>query len=675
MTISMDNFAQQPADFSKNWKAVEAFEKKGLTKSALQEVMKIFDLATAAGNEAQQIKSSMYQMKYRNMVEEDNHENNIFYIDTLIAKTKAPAKNILQSMQAELFHNYLENNRYKFYDRTKLKEEKSKDITTWSIEKLNTTIASLYKASLKNEALLKSTTLNGLDAIIQKGENTRNLRPTLYDFLAHRALNYFMSDENDVSMPAYKFILNDENIFAPAADFIRTKFNTKDTVSLYYNALSLLQDILKFHINDPNPEALLDADLLRLDFVNDHGIFTNKDKLYEDALRNIETAFSKNPAAAQAMYLRAQLYFSRGSQYDPVSKKESQYEIKRAKEVCDLALNSFPGSEGAINCQNLLNQIKIPSLAFETEKVNVPGQPFRSLVKYKNINTLYLRIIKTSRGEIERINQLDYEGHWNEVLRLQPARSWSIDLPNLHDYQEHAVETKMDALLPGTYFILASINADFSLSKNIIAREVIHISNISYIANNKDELYVLNRDNGQPLVNATVQLWQQVYNNAERKYENTRKEKYSTDANGYIKLTRSKNSYNSSIQVKYNSDELFLDDNVISYYYNSYESPTTKRTFLFTDRSIYRPGQTIYFKGIVVSTDSASKKTTALPGYKTTVTLHDANSRKLSSIQLQSNEYGSFNGNFKLPEGLLNGQFYLKDSANNSTQYISVEEY
>ncbi|MEP7164206.1 MAG: alpha-2-macroglobulin family protein [Ferruginibacter sp.] len=675
MMASLNIAAQQPNDYSKNWKAVEAFEKKGLTRSALQEVMKIFDMATAAGNEVQQVKSSMYEMKYRNMVEEDNKENNIFYVDTLIAKTKAPVKNILQSMQAELFQSYLQANRYKFYNRTKLAEERSKDISTWSIEKLNATIAALYKASLKNEILLKNTSLAGMDAILQKGENTRNLRPTLYDFLAHRALAYFMSSENDVIMPAYKFILNDERIFSPVADFIKIKFITKDSTSVYYNALSLFQDILKFHINDPSPDALLDADLLRLGFANDHGIFTNKDKLYEDALKNIETIYIKNEAAAQAMYLRAQLYFTRGNEYDPVSKKETQYEIKRAKELCDIAINGFPKSEGAINCQNLLNMIKMPLLGFQTEKVNIPGQPFRSLVKYKNINTLHLRIIKTSREEIERINQLGYEASWNEVINLQVLRSWDVNLPNLQDYQEHAAEIKVDALLPGTYYILGSINADFSLSKNIISRQVTYISNISYISNNKDELYVLNRDNGQPLANATVQLWQQVYNNGARKYENAKKEKYSTDVNGYVKLKIGKDYYNSSIQVKYLSDELFLDDNIIAYYYNSYTPPSIKRTFLFTDRSIYRPGQTIYFKGIVVSTDSASKKSSVAPGYKTTITLYDANSRKISSLDLRSGEYGSFSGNFKLPEGLLNGLFYLKDSIDNSTQYFSVEEY
>lgn len=314
--------------------------KKGLTASALTEVLRIFSLANASGNDAQLIKASMYQMKYRNLVEEDNKENNIFYIDTLIAKTKPPAKNILQSMQAELFWSYRQNNRYKFYDRTKLAEEKSNNISTWSIDKLNSTIALLYKASLKNEALLKITSLNGLDAIIEKGANTRNLRPTLYDFLAHRALSYFMDSENDVIKPTYKFILNDENIFSTAGSFINIPFTTKDTSSLYFNALLLFQDILQFHLNDKTPDALIDADLARLHFANEHGVFTNKDKLYEQSLMQIESKHKNNPLAAQAMFLRAAIYYSKGIQYNRLIKKEGQFDLKKPK---NFAIQSSAG--------------------------------------------------------------------------------------------------------------------------------------------------------------------------------------------------------------------------------------------------------------------------------------------------------------------------------------------
>ncbi|MEP6713067.1 MAG: MG2 domain-containing protein, partial [Ferruginibacter sp.] len=670
--------AQPNSDYKADWKKIDDLEKKGLTQSALQQVIKIFEAAVKEGNEAQQIKAAMYQMKYRNMVQEDNKENNIFYIDTLILKTKAPAKNILQSMQAQLFEAYRNNNRYKLYGRTALTEEKSNDITTWSIEKLNAAISSLYKTSLKNETVLKNTSLNGLDAIIEKGKNTRNLRPTLYDFLAHRALEYFMSEENNVTQPAYKFILNDEKIFSRVNTFINTKYTTKDSAALYYNAILLLQDILKFHTPDANKDALIDADLIRLSFANEHGIFTNKEKLYEAALSDIEKANAVNPLAAQAMFLRAQLYYSQGQTYNKVTQKETQFQIKKAKELCDLIISKYPESAGALNAQNLLQQVKQPSLKLTTEKVNVPGQPFRTLVEYKNASILYLRIIKTNRDEIKRIEKEGYDKVWPAMINLKAIKNWSVILPDQQDYQEHSTEIKIEDLPTGTYIILTSLNPNFTLANNYLARQITYVSNISYINNNKDELYILNRDNGQPLANAAVQVWKRKYNYANRNYDEVKIENYIADKNGYIKFRKNKNdNYDNYLQVKYKNDELFTDDNYYNYSYTYDESISTfsNRTFFFTDRSIYRPGQTIFFKGIVVSTNDVNKKSSIMPGYKTSVILYDANQQKAGTLQVTTNEYGSYNGSFKLPENGLNGQFHLQDSLNKATSYFSVEEY
>ena len=667
--------SQQKNDYSTNWKKIEGFEKKGLTRSALQEVLVIYNLAVKDGNDAQQIKSCMYQIKYHNMVDEDSHENNIFFVDTLIAKAKAPSKNILQSMQAEMFWQYLQNNRWKFYDRTRLAEEKSKDITTWSIDKIYATISALYKASLQNDAVLKATRLEGLDAIIIKGENTRQLRPTLYDFLTHRALDFFMNDENGITKPAYEFKINDAAAFAKAADFTKASFPTKDTASLQHRALLLFQDLLKFHLADANPDALIDADLIRLNFVNQYAVVENKEKLFEDALQAVEQKYPNNPAIAQAMYLRGNIYYSRGQQFNAFTKTENQYEIKRAKELFETTYTKFPKSEGGVNAKNSMLQIEQPSLNIETEQVNVPLQPFRSLVKYKNVKTLYLRVVKTSREELKSLDRREYEKLWKAYTDMKPVKSWSVNLPELQDYQEHAAEIKIDGLANGTYLILASIEPSFSLTKNIIAKQQTYVSNISYIHTNNNDYYVLDRDNGQPLANAQVQLWEQKYNYTKNIYEDIKAEKYTTDKNGFFKLKESKEYRNFFLQVNYAADELFMAENNSSYNYNSYIPDVEKHTFLFTDRSIYRPGQTVFFKGIVTSKEKDVLKSGVVPGYKTTIQLKDANGQKSAELNVTTNEFGSYKGSFKLPEGVMNGNFSLYDTATKSSVSFSVEEY
>jgi Bacterial Alpha-2-macroglobulin MG10 domain/Alpha-2-macroglobulin family/MG2 domain len=676
ISISVLSMAQKQNDYIQNWKKVEGFEKKGLTKSALAEVLVIYNLAAKDNNDAQQIKSCLYQIKYRNMVEEDSRENNIFFVDTLIEKAKAPTKNILQSMQAEMFWQYLQNNRWKFYDRTKLKEEKSKDITTWSIDKIHSVISKLYKASLQNDNLLKTTKLDAFEPIIIKGENTRQLRPTLYDFVAHRALSYFITDENQLTKPAYQFKINDAATFAPATEFVSAVFKTKDSASLQHKAILLLQDILKFHVTDAKPDALIDADLIRLNFINQYGVMEGKEKLYEAALKNIEEKYTDNPATAQAGFLRAQIYNTRGQQFEPNTKTENQYEIKRAKELCESIVKKFPKSEGGINCKNLINSIKQPALSIETEKVNTINEAFRTLVNYKNTAKVYFRIIKTSREELKKLDRRDYDKLWAYYVGLKPQKSWSVTLPDPQDYQSHAAEIKIDGLSNGTYVILASIDENFSLNKNIIAKQLTYVSNISYIHNNNQEYYVLHRNNGQPLANTQIQLWDLKYNYQTGYNEETKAEKYTSDKNGMFKLKTSKEYRNFLLQLKNNTDELFMDDNEGYNTYDGYEPPEAKPvSFLFTDRSIYRPGQTLYFKGIVIKNEKITNKSAVVPNYKTKIILRNANYQKVADITVTTNEFGSYKGSFKLPEGALNGQFSLFDSVSNAQQQFSVEEY
>ena len=667
--------AQATKDYSINWKKVEALEKKGLTKSALEEVLIIYKLAFKDNNDAQQIKSALYQVKYRNMVAEDSREKNIFFVDSLITKAKSPTKNILQSMQAEMFWQYLQQNRYKFYNRTQLAAPNSKDISTWSLTQLHTTIIGLYKASLNNDKLLKSTRIDAFDPILVKGENTRQLRPTLFDFLAFRTLPYFMNDERNLLKPAYNFTINTPNAFAPVAEFVKASFATKDTASLHYHAIELLQQILQFHLNDANKDALLDADIARLNFIYQYAVMENKQQLFEAALKNIETTYAGNPGVAQATYLRANLYYNKGLAFDPNTKTDNQYEIKRAKAICDEVVAKYPATEGGVNSHNLLNQILQPSLNLETEKVNIPGQPFRTLVKYKNAPTVYFRIIKITKDELKKMDRRNYEKLWETMVGLKSFSNWQLKMPDLQDYQQHAAEIKVDALANGIYFILASLDEKFSLQKNILARQLVYISNISYVHNNNNEYNVLNRDNGQPLSNTQVQVWETKYNYNTSQNEEVKAENYTTDKNGYFKLKTTKEYRNYLLQVTTKNDELFMDENNYNNYYNGYEQELKPFTYLFTDRSIYRPGQTIYFKGIVIKKSDPPAATAIIPAFKSTLTLKDVNGQKINELQLTTNEYGSYHGSFKLPEGLLNGQFYLTDESTNAIHYFNVEEY
>ena len=672
--LSLAVTAQSKNDYELHWKSVENFEKNGLTKSALKKVLVIYQLAKKDNNDAQQILACMFQIKYRSILQEDSQTQNIFFVDTLIAASTFPAKNILQSMQAEMYQQYLQEFRYRFYGRTKLQQENSKDISTWSIDKLHSRIAGLYQASLINISLLQKTMLTDYSPIIIKGENTRHLRPTLYDFLAHRALDYFMSEERMLTKPAEHFTLQNNNVFLPAVAFATASFITNDSTALHYKAILLLQQLIQFHLQDKKPDALLDADLKRIAFVYQYSVAENKTALYEAALQQIENNFTGNAVAAQASYLRAKIYFDEGQNYDPFLKPANQYQIKKAKELCETVVAKFPKSEGGINCSNLINEILQPILSMETEKVNTPLQAFRSLIKYKNAGTVYFRLIKINREQIININRKENEKKWTAMADLPALKSWNTALPDPKDFQNHSTEIKIEALNNGRYLLLASLDEKFSLQKNIIAKQDIYVSNISYLHNN-NEYYVLHRTTGQPLAGCKVQLWESKYNYTYNQYEDSKTESYITDKNGSFNIIKSASYRSFNLQIINKDDELFLDENNYNETYNSYQEPYKPVSFLFTDRSIYRPGQILYFKGIVLKKQNDKTNSQLLVSFTSAVQLLDANGQKINEIKLTTNDFGSYHGSFKIPEGLLNGQFSLYDSTTNAFRYFNVEEY
>ncbi|MEP6927202.1 MAG: alpha-2-macroglobulin, partial [Ginsengibacter sp.] len=227
-------------DYSTQWKKIDGFISKGLTKSALDEVDKIYNAAKKNSNDPQIIKALLFKITLKQNIEEDASVKSIDTLEKEIATSKEPAKSILESIGAQMYLNYFQQNRYKLYSRTNTVNLNKKDIATWTTDDLHKKIGQLYMASIKNETLLQQTKLEPFDAIVIKG-NARYLRPTLYDLLAHRALDYFKSDERDITQPAYAFEIKDKEAFAPLYGFVKYKFNTKDSASLHHKALLIFQ--------------------------------------------------------------------------------------------------------------------------------------------------------------------------------------------------------------------------------------------------------------------------------------------------------------------------------------------------------------------------------------------------------------------------------------------------
>jgi hypothetical protein len=186
---------------------------------------------------------------------------------------------------------------------------------------------------------------------------------------------------------------------------------------------------------------------------------------------------------------------------------------EKARTILEKIIAQKDSSEGKINAQNLLKQLLQQHLQLEGEKVNLPDQPFRMLVNYRNTAQVHFRIIKLDKKTKDsiKVNNSWQDEFWLSLMHLPTVKTYTQPLPATKDYLQHSVEVKLDALPVGEYAVLASIDKEFQLKKNVLAVQFFHISAIAFV-NNVNNYFVVNRETGHPLRRANVQVWYQIYN-------------------------------------------------------------------------------------------------------------------------------------------------------------------
>jgi uncharacterized protein YfaS (alpha-2-macroglobulin family) len=694
------NFAQtkttsMPYNYQQAWKEVIDFESKGLPESALKTVNTIYEQAKKEQNAPQLVKAVVHQLKLIDYKAENAFVKNLIKLREEANTATFPTKPLLHSMLAELYWQYYQNNRYQFNDRSDITNAKQDDIETWSLNKIIEETFHQYQLSLSESDKSKATPIALYEDVLHAGNaKGRSYRATLFDFLAQRALAFASGEEAAITQPAYAFVLDKEDYFSDAVEFSKLPLSTKDTNSFKFYALQLLQELTAFHLTDQNLEASVDLEIQRISFVHANHVLPNKKELYRKALEKLENKYIQLPISTQITYRIAQTYFEEAELYKPLQSDNHKWDFKKAFDMAGSAMKRFKDSDGAIQCENLQQSILSKTIRAVIEENNLPNEPFRSLVRYKNITDLHYRIIKITREEVQT-QRKKWQRKYGEdqdqkfleyFLSKAPIKSGKFVLPDDKDYQQHSLEVKLDALPVGEYMVLFSHRPNFAIEKNGLAYAFTTVSNISYIhrliKDGSTELYVLHRKSGESLPGVLTEVFGSKYNSRKNEYEPVKIGSYTSDAKGYVRVpyqTKYDNR-NFSFNFSLRTDRIRTTPIDRSSYYNGgiYQYREVKqekhvRTFFFLDRAIYRPGQTIYFKGLVVDTDNKSSEL----GKKSihTIVLYDVNQQERGKVEVTTNEFGTFSGTFVAPASGLTGQMSLQDAAGTGSVYFSVEEY
>ncbi|WP_299890226.1 carboxypeptidase-like regulatory domain-containing protein [uncultured Lacinutrix sp.] len=676
MIILFANTAlSQNNNYSELWSQVEKLEVEGLPKSALEIVETIELKAKKDNNSPQQIKVLLFKSKFALLLEENAQLKIINDFKAEISKSESPTKNVLQNVLATLYWQYFQQNRYKFYNRTKTKDKvDTKDFRTWDLETLFEEIHFHYKSSLNNGLILQQTKLVDFDILLSLQNESKRYRPTLFDFLAHNALVFYKHQENRINKPAYKFLIDNPEFLGESETFSKLKIVSKDTSSLALNALKLYQELTKFHAKDKEPYALTAVNIDRLDFVNQYATFNDKENVFINTIKSESKKHEEHEVSALYNFKLAGLYNNLGGQYNYETKPEVRWKIKEAIAVCDTTITKFPLSKGAEQCRVLKQYITNPTLQLTAEKLIPVNTESRILVTYKNLEALNLSAYKLTEKQYKKFKKLYRENEQQDfIAKLDPTKNWDTSLKNENDFQLHTTEISLPALNNGRYIITAKTAA---LDENFKAHTLVQITNIAlveYEDSEKKYFQFIDRNNGNPIENTKIQFQYLYDNEVSETFTTTTSSKGKT----FIKK-RKRDRRRLNITVLSKDDVAHFDDIYIYNYYRNRnnDNKTRYNAFLFTDRSIYRPGQTVYFKGISMKTKD--NKSEVIPNRSVTVVLNNVNGEKVKELNLKTNEYGSVAGEFILPNSGLTGNFSIRLNDNKDLSAytnISVEEY
>ncbi|MCS6796438.1 MAG: MG2 domain-containing protein, partial [Raineya sp.] len=678
------------------WKKVNEAEGKGLPETARKVVEEIYTQAKKEKNNAQLVKAVIHRLKYYEAKEEKDVVKALWELKNEAEKSDFPTKNLLYSMQAEIFWKYYRENRWQFSQRTPM-QENPEDIETWTIAKITEETRRYFLLSLQNPIQLQQVKVDVFDEVINKGgSDARTLRPTLYDFLAWRAINFFQNQEAEVTRPFYYFQVDKAEYFAPASEFIKLNLQTKDEDSFDFTTLKLYQELLKINQNS-SKDLYLHIDLERLKFVYKNAVLPQKDDLYLQGLEKMKQIYAGSEELPFVYYAIAAFWYERGNKYNPEKGNQFQMDLKKANQVCEEAIQKFPNAKGTINCKSLQYNILHKEVALQMEQTEPSNTPFKALLTYRNFDKLHYRLFKIDRNEVEqkrreqRKNYNDYQERQflTFFLSKKPIRTGLFNLPNLQDFQKHRTEIAFEGLPTGDYMLVVSEKNNFTLEKdNAIAYNFFTISDIAYIhkplPSGQTDIYTLHRKTGEPLPNVQVEAFSYRYNNALGYYQRISKGNFQTDSKGFLRLPYlmkpERGYYGGNLDLDFKTSQDFLSTQEIddSHYYGSLyqnvfqEPQPTSRTLFFLDRAIYRPGQTIYFKGLVISQQGKENK--ILPNTSVVVTFFDVNRQQVAQKTFVTNEYGTFHGFFTAPQNGITGQMSLFSSINGNV-YFSVEEY
>lgn len=558
---------------------------------------------------AQLIRELISHMKESLEKDRDHFPELIAEVDSFNRTVSDPAMQaILHSMLAQMYKTYYQSQGWMINQRTSLEGYVPEDIREWSANLFQAKMKEELERSLQPAGVLQQTPVSRFREILEPGEDSPELRPTLYDFLAYRAV----------------MIQPSEEIYRQLIGFRKSQPERKALLLAELEYLSYLQD-------SPDRYERQTDSLLQ--------VYAGEDISVEIVMKKLEN-------------LNQQMW--RSGNRDSI--RALQYALSQE------TISRFPAYDRIGLIRNFLQQMEHPVLNVSTPATVYPGDLLKIDLNYTHIENIQVSVYESGKTPEDLfLERSDRKASLQEHGRLVYQQTYPLSSLNTYTPADTALFIPVPS--SGVYECVITAREGEIETTNVFS-----ISRLAALHRDtpggKLEVLVTDLKSGKPQANATVAYdhWTQ---RQLKKAGSIR-----TDRDGIAVFPELAGSY--AYHAVLAGDSSMLLTSIARYGDRPEQETGSQETLLLTDRGIYRPGQTVCFKGIQYVPDRNHPR--VLPGRTTEISLRDPNNKVVATQTFTTNNFGSFHGEFTLPSQGLTGHYLLTTDGNTSLSF-RVEEY
>ncbi len=657
------------------WEEFRNAEMEEKPRTALKILDELIVQETDAKNFGKLAQALALKLKWQAEIDA-SEEKSLGRLDAEIEAAPDEVKPVLWLLRGSGIANHLRGNH--FYspnaasDEAMVADPENMDVTTWSDQRRHYEMARSYAIAIQDKSLLQSLKVSDFTGILEPGDWEGGQRPTLYDFVAHECLELLgqyssVKDGFIITADSPAFGTVDEFLAweVPAGDWSPEIGFTKDVS--WQDGVRLWQELLRFHKYDEDKTALLYADLDRLEWMNR----ASKSEEYLDsramldALLRFMEEHSEHPLMARASLMLAKLV----REEDPA----------RARDLALAAAEKFPDHPFGKMAADLVTKIERREVEFESSRAWIPGERIME-VKSRNVKMLYGRVYQIDWKDYDK---MDFDSrHLRDeraekfvtwLKKNRPASTFRLIIDDeVGDYREVGTPVEyLKSLKFGMNVMVFSVKEDFSQKDN----DIYAVTGFAtpFVFTHRDpvdskllaEGFVVDGSTGAPIGEVKMSVLDE---NMKRRHATK------SDRSGFFRLMKNENGRFTILAE--GEGGAMLSTDTYDYSNGSLDTKDTESIVFFTDRAAYRPGQKVRFKGIVLAARKAkSSAKLDKAGKEFEITFNGANGSIVASQKVTTNEFGSFAGEFDIPNVGLLGRHALRCASASGSTSFRIEEY